>query len=113
MAKMIDLGRKDSCCIPACCDSSGKDSKKERVYYPTLYISGIKGLDLDLGKIKFTATGKVVSTTERKSEKGNQEEYSCEIEVQAIQIDDFGASLDDAMDKISAKKSKKYEEDEE
>lgn len=107
MAKMIDLGRESDC--SPCCDVKESSSGK-KIYYPTLYISGVKGLDLSTGEITFTAKGKVVSVSERESNRDGKvsEEYSCEIEVHAISTDGAKGGLDSAMDKIA---SKKYVED--
>lgn len=111
--KMIDLGREYDC-GPCCSDSSPKG--KKRISYPTLYLSGVKGLYLDTGEITFTAKGKVVSVSKRDKDgdpKTPGEEYSCEIEVHSISAP--GASsdggLEGELDAISAKKSKQMEMD--
>ncbi len=108
MAKMIDLGREYDCCTP-CCDAKSDSSMKKKSY-PTLYISGVKGLDLSTGEITFTAKGKVVSVSERETDRDGKtsEEYSCEIEVHSMSTDAEKGGLDSAMDKIA---SKKYVED--
>lgn len=108
---MIDLGRKcDDCVVPI----SPPSKKNSKVYYPTLYISGVKGLDLSVGPIEFHAKGKVVSVSERESMKDGQpsEDYSVEIEVQEMvpmgmsEMKDSASGLEDAIDSIAAKKSK-------
>jgi hypothetical protein len=101
--KMIDLGRKCDTCEMTISPSSKKTSK---IYYPTLYISGVKGLDLSVGK--------VVSVSERETMKNGQpsEDYSVEIEVQEMvpmgmsEMEDSASGLEDAIDSIAAKKSK-------
>lgn len=114
--KMIDLGKKcETCDMPA-----PMKSEKNKVYYPTLYISGVKGLDLSVGDIEFHAKGKVVSVSERESMKNGQpsEDYSVEIEVREMvpmgmsEMEDSSSGLDKAMDSIAAKKSKGLMEDE-
>jgi hypothetical protein len=109
--KMINLGRKCDTCEMTISPSSKKASK---VYYPTLYISGVKGLDLGVGPIEFHAKGKVVSVSERETMKDGKpsEDYSVEIEVQEMvpmgmsEMEDSASGLEDAMDSIAAKKSK-------
>lgn len=108
---MIDLGRKCDTCEMTISPSSKKTSK---IYYPTLYISGVKGLDLSVGPIEFHAKGKVVSVSERETMKNGQpsEDYSVEIEVQEMvpmgmsEMKDSASGLEDAIDSIAAKKSK-------
>ena len=108
---MIDLGRKCDTCEMTISPSSKKTSK---IYYPTLYISGVKGLDLSVGPIEFHAKGKVVSVSERESMKNGQpsEDYSVEIEIQEMvpmgmsEMEDSASGLEDAIDSIAAKKSK-------
>ena len=108
---MIDLGRKCDTCEMTISPSSKKTSK---IYYPTLYISGVKGLDLSVGPIEFHAKGKVVSVSERETMKNGQpsEDYSVEIEVQEMvpmgmsEMEDSASGLEDAIDSIAAKKSK-------
>jgi len=113
---MIDLGREYNPCGPCDSSSDGPSKGKKKISYPSLYITGVKGLDIDTGEITFTARGKVVSISKR--DKGvypdadgddDGDEYSCDIEVHAISIP--GASADDseeglgkALDKISKKK---------
>lgn len=109
MAKFIDLGREyDSCCKPApCCDSSSEKKKS----YPTLYISGITGLDLSMGEITFTAKGKVVSVSRRERD-GEGDQCSCEIEVHSIsapgakpeESEEADSRLDKELTKIEKKK---------
>lgn len=109
--KMIDLGRKCDTCEMTIAPSSKKGNK---IYYPTLYISGVKGLDLEVGDIEFHAKGRVVSVSERETMKNGQpsEEYAVEIEVQEMvpmgmsEMEDSASGLEDAMDSIAAKKSK-------
>lgn len=108
---MINLGRKcDDCIAPI----SPPSKKNNKVYYPTLYISGVKGLDLEVGEIEFHAKGRVVSVSERETMKDGQpsEDCSVEIEVQEMvpmgmkEMEDSASGLEDAMDSIAAKKSK-------
>lgn len=109
--KMIDLGRKCDTCEMTISSSSKKNNK---VYYPTLYISGVKGLDLGVGPIEFHAKGKVISVSERETMKDGQpsEDYSVEIEVQEMvpmgmeEMEDSASGLEAAIDSIAAKKSK-------
>ncbi len=84
-----------------------KTTKKK--YYPTLYISGVEGLDLEVGDITFTASGKVTSCTETQRE-GGKTTYSCEIEVHGLDVEDNAESdgLDKAISKIAKKKSESY-----
>jgi hypothetical protein len=100
----------------------GKAKMKEKVYYPTLYISGVKGLDMSVGDIEFHAKGRVISVSERETMKDGQpsEDYSVEIEVREMvpmgMEEMEGEGLDSALDSIASKKSKKMEmevEDEE
>ncbi len=115
MAKMIDLGKKmdSSCCSPA---SEGKKGES-KLYYPSLYISGVEGLDLSTGEITFTAKGKVVSVSRRETEEDG-EKYSCEIEVHSISAPgakpekgDSGTSLEKSLEDISSKKKEVVVED--
>jgi hypothetical protein len=93
---------------------SPSSKKTSKIYYPTLYISGVKGLDLSVGPIEFHAKGKVVSVSERESMKNGQpsEDYSVEIEIQEMvpmgmsEMEDSASGLEDAIDSIAAKKSK-------
>lgn len=100
-SNFIDLGREyDS---GPCCEPSLKQKGKKKISYPSLYISGIKGLDLDTGEITFTAKGKVVSVSKRDKDMDPStpgEEYSCEIEVHSISAP--GASKDKSEDGLDA-----------
>lgn len=95
---MINLGKKSDLCSP-CCHEKDEDKK----YYPTLYISGVKGLDLDMGDVVFVAKGRVRSVAEREKSKGG-EEMSYEIDVHEIEVKDE-SSIEDKMDRIAKKKS--------
>lgn len=108
---MINLGKKcETCEVP-----TQMKSEKNKVYYPTLYISGIKGLDLSVGDIEFHAKGKVISVSERESMRNGEpsEDYSVEIEIREMvpmsmdEMNDSASGLEDAMNSIAAKKSKK------
>lgn len=109
--KMIDLGKKcDVCDMPI---GGGKAKMKEKIYYPTLYISGVKDLDLSVGDIEFHAKGRVVSVSERETMKDGQpsEDYSVEIEVRemvpmGMSEMESGDGLDSALKSIASKKSK-------
>lgn len=107
MAKgFVDLGREYSC---GPCDVASNPSPKKSVSFPTLFLSGVQDLPLSIGEFSFTAKGRVISVTERKSDK-NEVGYSCEIEVHAIRPDGGeGASggLKGALDDIAGKKYKK------
>jgi hypothetical protein len=82
MKGMIDLGKKPE----PCCDSPKTDSKAPKVYYPSLYVSGIDALDgLPDGEFTFTGKGKVVSKTE--STRDGKKTCSCDIEIHAIKPD--------------------------
>jgi hypothetical protein len=108
----IDLGREMDCgpCSPKS-DSQKGDKKK---YYPTLYITGVEGVDLEPGEIEFRAKGRVVSISKRETEEDG-EKCSCEIEVHSIDYpgakpeDDSGdtseKSLDKSLSDIESKKS--------
>jgi len=110
--KMINLGRKAETMDMAITTSR---KKSEKMYYPTLYISGIKGLDLEVGDIEFHAKGRVVSVSERETMKNGEpsEEYAVEIEVQEMvpmgmeEMEDSASGLEDAINSIAAKKSKR------
>lgn len=95
MDKFIDLGRTYETCAPS--DPKNKGSKvKEKISYPTLYISGVEGLDLGTGDVTFTAKGRVISVSKRDTEdKGEQS--SVEIEVKSINFP--GAKEEDGLDK--------------
>lgn len=106
--KLVDLGREyDSgpCCVSEKQPKKGEKKKS----YPTLYISGVKGLDLSTGEISGCFKGKVVSVSERSSTRDGKttEDYSCEIEFHGLSVDDSEAKeggLEEAIEKISKKK---------
>jgi hypothetical protein len=109
----IDLGKKPmDTPIPA-----GPDKKSSKVFYPSLHIGDIEGLDkLPSGEFNFTGRGKVVhkSVTERNGKKS----CSCEIEVMHLSPEgsDEEDGLDKELEKIASKKtgkSMKQIEDEE
>ncbi len=96
--KSIDLGRKAS-------DTAGPavmaDKKDPKVYYPSVYISGVDGASFPLGEISFTAKGEVVSC----------KKDGCEIEIHSMTPSaaaatkkDAGEGLDEALDGIAADK---------
>ncbi len=95
-SKTIDLGSKpmkDG--GPMAMDA--KPSAK--VYYPSVYISGVSGTNFPLGKISFMAEGEVVSC----------KKDGCEIEIHSITPKsvakkDAGDGLDEALGKIEADK---------
>lgn len=100
---MIDLGKTSD--LKSFPEKTGKNKK----YYPSIYISGVPGLEVEVGDITFLAKGKVVSCTETKRN-GEDASYSCEIELHGIDVKEYDASddIDEAMDKISKKKSESY-----
>lgn len=84
-------------------------AKKTGPYYPSVYINDIPDLHkLPDGEFTFTGTGKLIS---RKVEDRNgKKTCSCELEIHSIEPDESteaGDTLDDALDKIEAKKSGK------
>lgn len=91
----INLGKKwnDSPVKPA----GSSDSKMS---YPSLYLDGVKGLDLETGDIEFTAKGKVTSCTER-------DDGTCSCTIEVHEMDCQGCEeegLDEALKKIASKK---------
>lgn len=91
----IDLGKKPEETSSACCDGPKKDANKK--YYPTAYISGVKGLELSVGDTG-TATFRVVGTSQR----SGQEAASYDIEI--VSVEEGGDGLDKALNKIAKKK---------
>jgi hypothetical protein len=107
MEEFIDLGREyDS--SPCCCSEKPKGKGKKSVSYPTLYISGVKGLNLTTGEIEFTAKGKVVSVSNRTSEKEG-DQWSAEIEVHSISAP--GAEAEEGSSESSSEKLRKAIDD--
>lgn len=107
----VDLGQEYKVGGPCCAPEPNGAMKKgeKRISYPTLYISGAKGLDLSTGEIEFRCKGRVVSVSERRDD-GKDDRYSCEIEVHAISPesgDGAEGGLDEALEKIESTKSKK------
>jgi hypothetical protein len=95
MAKMIDLGREDSCCAPACCEPT---KPEKRIYYPTLYIDGVS---FPTGEFTATIKGRVIGCREPSNGKA-----SCEIEVHSIsEPSGKSGGLEAALDNISKKKN--------
>lgn len=96
---MIDLGVKPS---------KGQmpiEAPSPTTHYPTLWIRGVDGLDLSVGPITFTASGKVLSYTERETEKGETCDY--EIEIHSMSPKSGPAKdLKEELDGIQAKKYK-------
>lgn len=114
--QFIDLGQESTgCCVP---ESSKKGEKKK--YYPTLYISGVEGLDLQTGDIEFRAKGRVVSISRRESA-DDGEKCSCEIEVHSINYpgavpeddseDSTESKLDSKLSEIEKKKASEEGDD--
>jgi hypothetical protein len=114
MAKndFVNLGREYSLNEPCCAsprDAKSAKKAEKRISYPTIYISGVTGLDLPTGEITFTAKGRVVSITDRKAD-GKGSDFSCEIEVHSIKAESGeGAEggLEEAIEKIAKKKASK------
>lgn len=107
---MIDLGRKP--------EKLGKPevAKDPKVYYPTLHLNNIEGLDdLPEGEFTFTGKGKLVSYSEN-LETGT---CSCELEIRSIspsskkvkKSKDAGERLDDSFDEIAKNKADAYDEE--
>jgi hypothetical protein len=94
----------------------GEESGKSKKYYPSIHISGVKGLeDLPDGEFEFTGKGRVVSMTHNKK----AGTCSCEIEVMDLEAGDKAesADLEDSLDKVltdkeESKNSEMEEEDE-
>ncbi len=110
----IDLGSK-----PGKEMSEAKVAQKE-VYYPTLHLSNVDGLDeLPEGEFTFTGKGKVISYTE--STRDGKDTCSCELEIHSIKPTnkkvkkekDADDRLNDSLNKIAKKKADAYEEDSE
>lgn len=96
---MIDLGVKPSGL------QAQTAIKEPGPSYPSLWIRGVKGLDLSVGPIAFTASGNVLSCTERETEKGETCDY--EIEIHSMSPKSGPAKdLKEELDGIQAKKYK-------
>lgn len=89
------------------------------VFYPTLHLSNVEGLeDLPEGEFTFTGKGKVVSYTERVTD--GKKSCSCQLEVHGIspsvkkakKVKEADERLEDSFNKIAKKKADAYEEDE-
>ena len=79
----IELGKKpNEGNGPAMVSPAGKDGKKPKVYYPTLYLSDIKGLDQLPKEGCALIDFKVVSTTS--SMRDGKESTSCELEIHTL-----------------------------
>lgn len=102
----LDLGKKQDLTV-----KPANPSKKEKakVYYPTIHLSDVEGLeDLPEGEFEFEGKGRVVSKTV--SERDGKRYCSCEIEVQSIECEDCAdeePTIEDAFDKVAAKKTSK------
>ena len=111
----LDLGKSPNLTKEVAAPS--KKGKKE-VYYPSIHLSDIEGLEsLPEGEFEFEGVGRVISKTI--SERGGKKTCSCEIEIKSIECEDCkeaDPSIEDAFDKVAAKKAPKpakEEEDEE
>ena len=111
MEKMIDLGVSYEN-PPSPVKTSGS---KKRKSYPTLYISGVKGLEPEIGDVYGNFRGKVISVSSRNSESDGST-VSCEIEIHEISLNDEeredGNGLEKALDAIASEKIEDGEEDE-
>lgn len=88
---MFNLGRKEDMGM-AIAEPTPKTEKEPRVYYPSLYLHNIEGLDApDVGtegvaKIKFRIVSK--SESERKKDDGSvNESKSVDIDIMGIEFD--------------------------
>lgn len=104
--KAIDLGKPYDSTVP-----KPAETPKKAKHYPTVYLSDVEGLDMDIGDVTFTVKGRVVSCTERKTSDG-RESYSCELELHSL-IPAEGGDIEDAFNKVAKKKAAKMEMDEE
>lgn len=104
--KMTDLGKSYS-------DKGSIVDSKDKLSYPSLYISGIKGLVPPSGEFTFTAKGRTVSVNTK-----DPANPSFEIEVTSISLPegkkpkkvDGGDSLDAALNDIASTKGADDEE---
>lgn len=102
-SKEIDLGQ------PYGELTQASPSAPKKVNYPTVYIRGVKSLDLPAGNFSFSATGKVVSKTERTT--SNVKTCDYEIEIQTIKPEGKSTSgLKEKLDSIENSKSEEYDD---
>ncbi len=103
MSDFIDLGAKSE---PI---GSLKPSKTPKVHYPSLYVSGIEGLDGVEDGDEVTIKGTVTSCTS--TSRDGKTTYSCEIEARELSPEDStdsedgGDGLDSALSDIQKKKA--------
>lgn len=120
----MDLGYTEK--VPASpCDSASPSSDcKEKTYYPSMYVRSKEKLDFPDGEFKFTGVGKVVSRTERKESRGEEDdgEESCSYEIEVTSMEPIGGSksapkaeglvsFKEAFGKAARKKMADYEEE--
>lgn len=99
--KTIDLGRKST--------SGPMEAKveKNRVYYPNVYISNVKGLKLPEGDFEFTGKARVTSKTE------NMKDETCSYDLELMSITPSGESEDNDLEETMNRKAKKKMEEKE
>ncbi len=93
--KTIDLGRKSpSGAMPV-------KEEKNKVYYPNVYISNVKGLKLPDGDFEFTGKARVTSKTE------NMKDETCSYDLELMSITPNGESEDNDLEETMKRKAKK------
>lgn len=100
--KTIDLGRKSpSMPMPV-------KEEKNKIYYPNVYISSVKGLELpDDGEFEFTGRARVTSKTE------NMKDETCSYDLELMSITPTGPGEDDDLEETMKRKAKKKMDEEE
>lgn len=99
--KTIDLGRKSP---------SGPiepKAEKNKVWYPNVYISNVKGLKLPDGEFEFTGRARVTSKTE------NMKDETCSYDLELMSITPIGPGEDDDLEETMKRKAKKKMDEEE
>jgi hypothetical protein len=117
---MFNLGKKRDSGMDIATSSSEKSSgEDEVVYYPSLYLNEISGLETpDVGtegtaKIKFRVVSQ--NESERKNESGIKESKSVDIEVMGIEFDseDKESEDEDEIEKGLSESEKETKDEEE
>jgi len=99
--KTIDLGRKSPSGPVAV------NEEKNKVYYPNVYISNVKGLKLPEGDFEFTGRARVTSKTE------NMKDETCSYDLELMSITPNGESEDNDLEETMNRKAKKKMDEEE
>ena len=112
---IIDLGKTPEPVKTPEAPSKQAKSAKPKAYYPTIYLSGVSGLEsLPEGEFEFEGIGRVVSKTV--NTKDGKKTCSCEIEIKSIECEECEVedeTIEDAFDKVAAKKSAKPDKEDE